>query len=74
MDDGLAHILAQGQRFKAIDVEKVERLAHIMGRCHEMVNKIESLFGMRNDIREMDSVTSAILNQIDSSRQNFGHI
>ena len=46
----------------------MERLCSIMGRCHEMVNKIESLYGMRNDIRQMDHVSSVILSQIDSSR------
>ena len=61
MDEGVAHILAQGRRFTQVDVEKIERMSHIMGRCHEMINKVESLFGMRNDIREMDNVTSSIL-------------
>ena len=74
MDEDVAHILAQGRRFTPLDVEKIERLCNIMGRCHDMVNKVESLFGMRNDIREIDNVTSAILGQIDSSKQHFSNI
>ena len=52
----------------------MERLCSVMGRCHEMVNKIESLFGMRNEIGKMDHVSNVILNQIDSSRHNFGNL
>mmetsp|Transcript_14650 Transcript_14650/g.18421 ORF Transcript_14650/g.18421 Transcript_14650/m.18421 type:complete len:114 (+) Transcript_14650:261-602(+) len=74
LDEEVASILAQGRRFRQDDVDKVERVAHIMGRCHEMVNKIESLFGMRNDIRQMDYVSNTILNQIESNRQNFGNL
>lgn len=34
-------LLKLGYRFKQEDVDKIERLSQILGRCHEMVNKIE---------------------------------
>lgn len=43
-----------------------------MGRSHEIVNKVESLFGMRSDMAKMDQVSTSILNQIEDNRQNFG--
>ena len=74
VDDEVQQLIKQSSRFTQWDVEKIERICSIMGRCHEMVNKIESLFGMRNDIRQMDTVSNTIMNQIDSSRQHFGNL
>ena len=34
-------LIKNGQRFEQRDVDKIERLSSILGRCHEMVNKIE---------------------------------
>lgn len=45
-----------------------------MGRCHEMVNKIESLFGMRGNIQQMENVSNIMMKNIDSSKRNFGDL
>ena len=34
-------LLKQSVKFDQTDIEKMERLAWILGRCHEVVNKIE---------------------------------
>lgn len=39
--EDVAHLLRAGFRFTQDDVEKIERMSMILGRCHEMVNKIE---------------------------------
>jgi len=74
LNEDVVALLAQGKRFNHNDVDKIERLSNIMGRCHEMVNKIESMMGMRNEIKQMDHISDVILKQIDTSRINFGNI
>jgi len=49
----------------------MERLCSIMGRCHEVVNKVESLYGMRNEIQQMEQASNKILTQIDRTKQNY---
>ena len=61
-------MLKQSQRFTKEDIDKIERISSVMGRCHENVNKVEALFGMRTDMNRMDQVSTTILNQIEENR------
>ena len=54
--------------FNSRDVEKVERLAWILGRCHEVVNKIEQLHSMKEQSQAMLDLAHRVTNQMDQTR------
>ena len=70
--DNVMSLLKFASRFTGEDIERLERLSAILGRCHEMVNKIEQFFSMRGDITDMASVTNRLLSFVDSSKSSFG--
>ena len=65
MDEGLEQILATGRRFNQEDIDKIDRLCNVMGRCHEMVNKVESLFGLRPNIHQMENVSNIMFRNFE---------
>jgi ribosome maturation protein Sdo1 len=50
ISESVAQSLKDGMKFTQDDLERIERLAAILGRCHEMVNKIEQFMSMRADV------------------------
>ena len=70
--ENIVQLMKFSSRFKNEDVERLERLTPLLGRCHEMVNKIEQFFSMRSDIGDMASVTSKLLSYVDASKSSFG--
>ena len=72
-----AEILQQlklGMRFLQDDIDKIERLAPILGRCHEMINKIEQFISMRGDITQMADVSAQLLQVNEMSKTNYNTV
>ena len=65
LDDDIVQMIKHGQRFTADDIDKVERVAAILGRCHEMINKIEQFFSMRNSVAGMADISSQLIQFVD---------
>ena len=64
-------LLRESVVFNSGDVEKVERLAWILGRCHEVVNKIEQLHSMREQSQAMLDLSQQLWNHNDASKSNY---
>ena len=64
-------LLKQSVKFDQSDIEKMERLAWILGRCHEVVNKIEQLHSMRDQSQAMMDLSNQLSNHIEMSKSNF---
>ena len=65
LSEDIVQTIKQGHRFTQDDVEKLERLAPILGRCHELVYKIEHFFSFRNNYDEMNNVYNEMHKYID---------
>ena len=65
LSEDIVQTIKQGHRFTQDDVEKLERLAPILGRCHEMVYKIEHFFSFRNNYDDMHNVYNEMNKYID---------
>ena len=74
LSEDIQQLIKQGHRFTQDDVEKLERLAPILGRCHEMVYKIEHFFSFSNNYDNMTNVYNEMNKYIDSSKSNFSEI
>ena len=64
-------LLKLSVKFDQSDIEKMERLAWILGRCHEVVNKIEQLHSMRDQSQAMMDLSNQLSNHIEMSKSNF---
>lgn len=52
-------------------MEKMERISWILGRVHEMVNKIEHFMAMKSDTQRMSDVSSQMLVQCETNKSNY---
>ena len=64
-------LLKQSVVFNSADVDKIERLAWILGRCHESVNMIEQLHSMKESSQAMLNLSNQLHQQIEVSKSNF---
>jgi hypothetical protein len=44
----VAELLRKSNKFTNEDLEKMENLAFVIGRVHQVVNKVEQLHSMKN--------------------------
>ena len=65
LSEDIVQTIKQGHRFTQDDVEKLERLAPILGRCHELVYKIEHFFSFRNNYDNMQNVYNEMNKYLD---------
>ena len=71
-DDPRIHdLLSRSSKFTQEDLEKMEHLAFVVGRTHQVINKIEQLHSMKNHSNQIMDVATALQMQIDTSFSNF---
>ena len=58
--------------FSPADIEKLEFLSIILGRCHDAVLKVEQLYSMKHVSDSLQKVTVNIENCLDNNRVQFG--
>ena len=60
--------------FDSEDVEKIEFLSHILGRCHDIITKVEQLNCMRSVSDGLMKATVEVQNQMDDSTANYNRL
>jgi phosphatidate phosphatase PAH1 len=70
-DPRIHELLRRSNKFTQEDLEKMEHLAFVIGRTHQVINKIEQLHSMKNHSMQIMDVANALTMQIDTSFSNF---
>ena len=55
-------------------MERLEKISWILGRCHNMVNKIEQFNSMKDHTQHMTDVTMRMLQNINDRKDEFKDI
>jgi hypothetical protein len=58
--------------FSPADIEKLEFLSIILGRCHDAVLKVEQLYSMKHVSDSLQKVTLNIDNCLETNKVQFG--
>jgi hypothetical protein len=60
--------------FDPEDVEKIEFLSQTLGRCHDIITKVEQLNCMRSVSVGLMNCTIEVTNQMDDNLSNYKRI
>eukprot|EP00347_Sterkiella_histriomuscorum_P021983 403332089 len=60
--------------FSGRDIEKLEFLSSILGRCHDCVLKVEQLYSLKSVSDSLTEITKKVQNNLDTSCLQFGHM
>jgi hypothetical protein len=67
----VAELLRKSNKFTNEDLEKMESLAFVIGRVHQVVNKVEQLHSMKNLSNQIMDISSTLQSHIDVSQGNM---
>lgn len=67
MDLAAANKLKASQRFSTDDIERLEKFCYSIGRCHEIINKVEQLHSMKEITKGIQEVNNKISMHVEQS-------